>query len=347
MNKAKKYAVNGAIVGGIFNGLLNIFEQLYTKHPNEDFDWDELILDFGTGVVVGGGIGFTYGTIKDWQMSKIMEDAGDLSDYVEHVSESYEVTDFTLKQKAKQVRRDINEVFSHLLVKYPSLNGSIVKGTSIEGSDIDIVLNFSRYSGTIAEIFEEVNDYFRYEYDDVDLRKVRTQRCSVGLIFNADGEKKRIDIVPVRDTGKGTGDAYLNINDGSIFRKSTTIKKTNVSKQLSSLKFTAKQKELIRRIKILRKEHNLPIKPIHIEFLAKRAFEKVRLSRSADKSLFQILGYIGQNVTTARIVDPANSNNIISDIIDMNEKEQVRDFCTKMIKEVAKDERNIIDYLSS
>lgn len=48
-----------------------------------------------------------------------------------------------------------------------------------------------------------------------------------------------------------------------------------------------------------------------------------------------------------KIIDPANTNNIISNSLTFKEKESISEFCYKMIENITQDERNIIDYFPS
>ncbi|WP_348825512.1 hypothetical protein [Flavobacterium aestuarii] len=54
MNKALKYATNGALIFGIGNATINVFQQLNNRNSNQKFDWIKFLKAFGNGALVGG-----------------------------------------------------------------------------------------------------------------------------------------------------------------------------------------------------------------------------------------------------------------------------------------------------
>ena len=94
-------------------------------------------------------------------------------------------------------------------------------------------------------------------------------------------------------------------------------------------------------------ENNLKLKSIHIEFLVKKAFEKKPMSYGIDKCLLEAISFLAENIMFIKIIDPANTNNIISNSLTYKEKESISEFCYKMIENITKDQRNIIDYFPS
>ncbi len=82
MNKALKYATNGALIFGIGNAAINVFQQLKNQNSNQKFDWLKLLKAFENGVLVGGTGGFAIGLIRDNKMSKVITSVGNVSKYL-------------------------------------------------------------------------------------------------------------------------------------------------------------------------------------------------------------------------------------------------------------------------
>lgn len=340
MNKTKKYAIDGAIIIGIGNAILNAIEQINSDEENKPFNWSDLFIAFGKGVLLGGAGGLALGAMKDDEMTKTLMAVGGTTGFIKEALNNYTDDDVTLPQKAQRVQKKLHNEFSEYLSEYPSINGSIVKGTAIQNSDIDIQLKFNKSADKIENIRNIVEDYLNERFYDRNLVRVRSQNHSVGLVFNIKGEERRIDIVPMREIENGKGDTYLySINDNSI-------RKTNAQKQNSKLKFTEKQTQIIKLLKGWKLDNNLRFPSVLIEHIVKKVFLENSVPLAIDKALLFVIEYIANNITKMRIVDPANTNNIISDCLTYSEKEELQNFCFKMLDEIEKDEKNIIDYFT-
>ena len=141
MNKAKKYAQNGAVIFGLGNALINVFQQMENKNSNIKFNWSQLIVAAGKGAVIGGTGGLLLGSIRDNKMTQVFKKFGSVPNYL-HKSLNYFKDDSTLLlDKAEQVKTKLHSKFKNELVIYPNFSGSVAKGTSIYGSDIDIQLD--------------------------------------------------------------------------------------------------------------------------------------------------------------------------------------------------------------
>lgn len=346
MNKAVKYATNGALIFGIGNATINIFKQFNSQNPNQKFDWIKLLKAFGNGALVGGTSGFVIGLFRDNKMSKVITSVGNVPKYLNKTLNYYKEDNTLLLEKAEQVQNKLDSKFKKELANYPNLNGSITKDTTIYGSDIDIQIPFKRNSGSIENIYNSVSDFMFDEFEDVKLVGIREQKHSIGLEFNLENEIKRIDVIPLRQIDNNSGDTYLYVNNTGFFEK-PTYKKTNYLKQLKTLQFSAKEKKIIRLLKVWKVENNLKLKSIHIEFLVKKAFENKSIPYRIDNCLLETINYLAENIMFTKIIDPANTNNIISNSLTYKEKENISDFCYTMIENITKDERNIIDYFPS
>ena len=341
MNKSIKYGTGGALLFGTGNALLNALNQM---NSNKEFDWGSFFEAFAKGAVMGGVAGFTFGIFRDKKMAKVLDKTSGIAGYLNHKLRACrdESAKDTL-EKANYLREELYKRFSKQLAEYPTLHGSAVKGLSIEGSDIDIQVAFKQNTGTIADVYQMVDDFCNQEYTDNSLTAVRTQKHSLGLSFKVANKERRIDVVPLRQVNNGTGDNYLFVGNSSLFG-SPTYKKTNPKKQLAALNFTLKQKRIIKLLKAWKIENSISIKSMHLEYLVHKAFKSRKMPADIDKCLLEVIRFIGNNITTLRFVDPGNSNNIISNTLTGRQKINIRDYCFEMIDNIRKDEMNIMDY---
>jgi hypothetical protein len=343
MNKAKKYSINGAVVTGVGNAFINIFCQLNNNDPNKNFDWGQLASAVAKGALVGGTVGFVLGSIRDNKMTRVYNKFGTVPNYLHKSLDYYKDDNALLLSKAEQVKVKLNQKFNNDLAITPKFHGSVAKGTSIYDSDIDIQLQFKKDFGTLADVYHSVSDFVFDEFKDSSLEGVREQKHSIGMEFKMEDEIKRIDIVPVRQIENGNNDTCLFVNKTGFFEK-PTYKKTNSVKQLSALNFNYREKRIIKLLKVWKTENRLRIKSIHLEWLAKKAFEQKTISNNIEKALLDVIYFIATNIEYLRIVDTANSNNIISNSLTNEEKCTISQFCFKMIEDIKKDKRNAIDY---
>lgn len=338
MNKAVKYTINGVLICGIGNAILNALEQIFNEEENKPFKWSETFSAFGKGALIGGAGGFALGAIKDNEMSETLVVVGGTAGFLNEALNNYSDENSSLSQKANKVQKKLYNEFREYLSQYPSVSGSIVKGTAIQSSDIDIQLKFNKKADTLQNIRSKVEDYLNEKFYDKNLVKVRSQNHSIGLIFDLQGEEKRIDIVPMREIENGKGDTYL------FSTNNNSIRKTNTQKQYNKLQFTERQTQIIRLLKGWKLDNNLNIPSVLIEHIVKKVFEESKVPSGLDKGLLFVIEYIGNNITRIRIIDPANTNNIISDCLNQSEKEWLQNFCFRMLEEINKDKRNILDY---
>lgn len=85
-------------------------------------------------------------------------------------------------------------------------------------------------------------------------------------------------------------------------------------------------------LKVWRKNHGLEFPSIYLETLAIDALSGKSSANTADNFLF-LLRYIRDNICTLRVVDPANSNNILSDDLTAGEKRSISAQAQKSLSE--------------
>lgn len=338
MNKTIKYAGYSALFCGILKGLHNIIEQKSRPNYDGQIDFKEVLLKTGKGVLFGAAVGGITGAIKDSIMTDDLNNIGGTENLLNRTLEFHKPDNYLLSDKAKTISKLIEEEFGDNLSCKPYMSGSHVKGTSILNSDIDIHVKFSKKAGTLNVIRENIHSLFQEKIMDDEIESVRIQNWSIGIFLKINADVKRIDIVPMRDIENNKGDAFIISNNNG------SIKKINYSAHRQVFSFTDKQKKLIKLLKIWKEENQIDIPSIYLELMAKKAFEKIQFPRGLRNSLLRLIEYLADNIVSTKLIDPANSNNIISNVISDNKKISIQEKCYKMLNNIEKDERNFLDY---
>jgi hypothetical protein len=184
----------------------------------------------------------------------------------------------------------------YLLAIEPS--GSFAKGTANQSStDIDLFLTLSSSTpGTLSDIRSSLGNCLNqngYEFRD--------QNVSLGISVVG----YQVDLVPGRRQSQfGT--------DHSLYRrKANTWTKTNIQTHINLVKGSRRIDE-IRVVKLWRDQWNLDFPSIYLELAALEALQGKPIGRLSE-NVADILRYFSSQLTETRIVDPANTNNVISD----------------------------------
>ncbi len=194
----------------------------------------------------------------------------------------------------------------YLLAVEPS--GSFAKSTANRSStDIDLFLTLSSSTpDTLARIRSTLGTCLiqhGYQYRD--------QNVSLGI--NLAGNQ--VDLVPGKRQGQyGT--------DHSLFRKkANTWTKTNIQTHINLVRGSRRTEE-IRVIKLWRDQWGLDFPSIYLELSALEALRGKPIGRLSE-NVADVLRYLSKSLTTTRIVDPANTNNVISDDLSMSGRQTI------------------------
>lgn len=187
-----------------------------------------------------------------------------------------------------------------------SYSGSYAKGTAIRGrTDVDIFISLkSDTTNTLKVIFDGLHGWIAkngYPY-------ARKQNVSVHVVHNS----VEADLVPAIHLGGNTEDHWLYVNKANRERT-----KTNVDTHINYVRNSGRVNEIIL-TKIWRKNHNLDFPSFYLELAVIEAL-KYKRGGLADNFL-AVLDYLSSGFILARFVDPANTNNIISDDLTDTEK---------------------------
>lgn len=186
-----------------------------------------------------------------------------------------------------------------------SYSGSLAKGTGISAStDADIFLSLSSATpGTLANMYSTL-----YNAVTAAGYTARKQDVSIGVTVNG----YSIDLVPGRRQSEYGSDHSLYRN-----RKATWTQ-TNINTHISYVTGSNRISE-IRILKLWRLRHNLLISSFYLELAVIDSLRHARVGNTA-ANVWQALEHFRDNIETAQYIDPANTNNIVSDDCTSAEK---------------------------
>lgn len=184
-------------------------------------------------------------------------------------------------------------------------SGSLAKGTGVSiSSDADIFLSVSSSTpGTLADIYNSLlNTVIAAGYT------ARKQNVSIRVTVNSNS----IDLVPGRRQSQW-GD------DHSLYRsKAQSWIQTNVAKHISYVSGSGRIDE-IRILKLWRSLHQLEFPSFFLEMATIDALSYSRNGNLA-ANVWKVLEHLRDNIQTVQYVDPANTNNVVSDDCTIFEK---------------------------
>ena len=231
--------------------------------------------------------------------------------YLENILEKYKprnlgIYDDQLEHLFNVLKKWANTCYINIVE-----SGSRAKGTAISlSSDVDYMIsltsNCNESKGGLKSIFESLYNELNRKYNNV-----RKQNVSIGIQI---GELK-IDITPAR---KYSG----NTNYHSLYlSKRDSWTKTNIQKHINDIKNSGRTNE-IKLLKIWRELNKLDFTSIYLEYLVLDVL-KYKTSDNLENNFLYILDELSKNNNNPlfkRIVDPSNTNNVLSDLLTYNEK---------------------------
>ncbi len=196
-------------------------------------------------------------------------------------------------------------------------SGSRAKGTAINlASDVDYLVSLSsgcnQNSRGLKSIYDGLHSKLKSNYSNV-----RKQNVS----FRIDLNGLEVDVTPGR---KYSG----NSNYHSLYiSKQDTWQQTNIQKHITDVSQSGRLSE-IKLLKIWRELNNLSFPSVYMEYLVIKNIlsGKSKNSSNLASNFLHILSELGKesgNPLTARIIDPANSNNILSDLLTSTEQNMI------------------------
>jgi len=195
------------------------------------------------------------------------------------------------------------------VIKYA---GSYEKGTIISDRyDLDIVCYFpSSDTRSLKEIREDVTNKLAEKY-------ILTHKASAERILDLKGSEApsdfHIDVVPGRFI-EDTKDVFLHVAYGEKERMQTNLK-THID-YISNSGCVP----IIRLIKLWAYRNDIEIKTFILELFVIEILSGSKSKDDLKKSYLNVLEAFKDKFTSIKLVDPANSNNVVSQLMNESEK---------------------------
>lgn len=204
--------------------------------------------------------------------------------------------------------------------KYSSFgSGSFAKHTATNVKfDLDLVEPFKHNAfETLQEMFDSVHDFLAEEYKNTGVT-IRKQKVSIGVSFPIeDGDEKpvELDVVPGRelsdDDYPDSHDLNLCFNEDYWGFKKGTSQKTNIQKQILHIEGKSSERQIIRLLKIWKKQKRKKYKSFVIELAVIRALDGYDGDNGLWPRLKCVMEYLRDHIAESsfHLYDPGNTNN--------------------------------------
>lgn len=190
-----------------------------------------------------------------------------------------------------------------------SYTGSYCKGTAVSGAtDVDLFISLT------ADTSASLKDLYWSLFRAAGAAGLvpRPQNVSVGVTYRG----VLVDLVPGRIQA-----GYQNYH--SLYRRRTdSWTQTNVSLHIDTVA-NSRRTEEIRAIKVWRKLNGLEFPSFYLELTVINAL-KARSVGAVSDNVWEVLRYLSQEFAAARVLDPANTANCVSDDLSAGEKNKIR-----------------------
>ncbi len=199
-------------------------------------------------------------------------------------------------------------------------SGSFAKGTIIRGStDVDLFISLSpRTQESLEEIYKSLFNFLQTKN-----YHPSPQNVSMRLVYQSNINELKVDIIPAKKLPGFT-------NDHSLFsNKSNSWIKTNVRKHIDLVKSSRRLRE-IKLLKIWRDLKNIEFPSFYLELTVMEALKGKPVGALANNNN-TVFDYLIEKFPNAQVVDPANSNNIISDELTAEEKKIISRLAEQLI----------------
>ncbi len=189
-------------------------------------------------------------------------------------------------------------------------SGSFAKGTAVRGgTDVDLFISLTSITpDSLAQIYGTLFTKMQGLHCQGQSLQAKQQNVSIGIVLGG----TQIDLVPGRRQDQWSEDHSLYKN------RAATWTKTNVNSHIRTVQQSNRLEE-IRVLKIWRNRRGFSFPSFYLELSVIEALKGKRIGDLSD-NVVAVLQYLQSTWGTARIVDPANSANVISDDLSQIEK---------------------------
>lgn len=179
-----------------------------------------------------------------------------------------------------------------------------------DGFDLDIVIYWPHDCGyPLKDIFNAVGNVLKKHWNHVNPKTVSWELPFQGSFH--------IDIVPGRamDGTFKYANLYRRDKDSSL--------QTSIKIHIDTVRDSGRR-DLIRLMKLWRVKRGVPLKKsLALELISIEGCKGLQTD-DLEKQMISALTYVRDHIMNARIIDPANSNNIVSDEISSSDRQQIR-----------------------
>lgn len=194
-------------------------------------------------------------------------------------------------------------------------SGSFAKGTANKsGTDLDIFISLSPSNPlTLGATYENL---FQFLGEN----GYQPKRQNVSININVAGYS--VDLVP----GQRQNDATL---DHSLWRRrANTWTKTNIDKHINYVRLGGRLNET-RVLKLWRNQKSLDFPSFYLEMAVINALGSY--SGGLGNNVWRVFQYLQTSFEGARILDPANASNVISDDLTLADKGKIKFAASKAL----------------
>lgn len=223
-----------------------------------------------------------------------------------------------VKKRREEIKAKMNNHYGSN--KYSSFgSGSFAKHTATNVKfDLDLVEPFKHNAfGTLQEMFDSIHDFLAEEYKNSNVT-IRKQKVSIGVSFPIEeGDEKpvELDVVPGRELSDGdysnSHDLNLCFNEDHWGLKKGSSQKTNIQKQISHIEGKSSERQIIRLLKIWKKQKDKKYKSFVIELAVIRALDGYVGDMGLWPRLKYTMEYLRDHIAESsfHLSDPGNTNN--------------------------------------
>ena len=160
----------------------------------------------------------------------------------------------------------------------------------------------------------------------------KRQNVSINIKVTICGVTYSVDLVPARRQS-------WNDFDHSLYRRRAgKWTKTNVDRHIQLVALSTRTQEM-RVLKLWRSQNKLEFPSFYLEMTVINALNSAELFNLAN-NVWKVFHYLNERFENARVIDPANTNNILSDDLTVVEKRAVKVAAARAL--VAKDWNQIV-----
>jgi len=189
-----------------------------------------------------------------------------------------------------------------------SPSGSFAKGTAnLSGTDIDLFISLS------PDTVEPLKEIYSKLFNWMNSRGYSPRRQNVSINVRVNGYD--VDLVP------GKRQDHYSTDHSLYRRRADTWMKTNVATHVNYIRQSGRASE-IRILKLWRNQKGLDFPSFYLELTALKAL--IGRYGTLAGNVWQVLEYLRDNFVNARVLDPANTNNIVSDDLTIAERLKIK-----------------------